>query len=62
MPSLYHPRKGGSIEVISEKAANDVVIDLNQRPDSTEFIEPEDKYINEYIQQNARRIEVKKFA
>ncbi|CAF3849009.1 unnamed protein product [Rotaria magnacalcarata] len=57
MPSLYRPRRGGSIEVVSEKAASDILVDLNKRPDSTEFVEPADKFINEYIQQNSKRIQ-----
>lgn len=59
MPSLYRPRKGGSIEVVSEKAAAELVSDLTIRPDSTEYVEPEEKFINDYIQQNAKRIQVK---
>ena len=58
MPSSYQPRQGGVIEVVSEKAAADIVSDLNKRPVSTEYIEPEDKFIDEYIQQNSKRIQV----
>ncbi|CAF0771391.1 unnamed protein product [Rotaria sp. Silwood1] len=57
MPSLYQPRRGGSIEVVSEKAASEIVTDLEKRPDSTEYIEPEEKFINDYIQQNSKRIQ-----
>jgi hypothetical protein len=58
MPSCYQPRRGGTIEVVSEKAASEVVADVTGRSDSTEFVDPEDKFINEYIQQNAKRIQV----
>ena len=58
MPSSYQPRQGGVIEVVSEKAMAEIVSDLNKRPASTEYIEPEDKFINEYIQQNSKRIQV----
>ncbi|CAM2708142.1 unnamed protein product [Rotaria socialis] len=57
MPSLYRPRRGGSIEIVSEKAASDILVDLNKRPGSAEFVEPADKFINEYIQQNSKRIQ-----
>ncbi|CAF4199036.1 unnamed protein product [Rotaria sp. Silwood2] len=57
MPSLYQPRRGGSIEVVSEKAASEIVTDLTKRSDSTEYIEPEEKFINDYIQQNSKRIQ-----
>lgn len=58
MPSSYQPRQGGVIEVVSEKAMAEIVSDLNKRPASTEYVEPEDKFINEYIQQNSKRIQV----
>lgn len=59
MPSLYRPRPGGSIEIVEEKAAANVLTDLNKRPESNEYVEPEDKFINDYIQQNSKRIQVK---
>jgi len=58
MPSLYQPRRGGSIKVVSEKAASEIVVDLTKRPDSSEFVDREEKFINEYIQQNTKRIQV----
>lgn len=60
MPSLYQPRPGGSIQIVEEKAAADVVTDLNKRPESNEYVDPEDKFINDYIQQNSKRIQVKR--
>jgi hypothetical protein len=60
MPSLYQPRRGGLIEVVSEKAASEIVADLTKRPDSTEYVDREEEFINEYIQQNAKRIQVER--
>ncbi|CAF0881626.1 unnamed protein product [Rotaria sordida] len=57
MPSLCQPRRGGSIEVVSEKAVSEILTDLTQRPDSTVYVEPEEKFINDYIQQNSKRIQ-----
>jgi hypothetical protein len=62
MPSVYQPRRGGLIEVVSEKAASEVVADPAKRPDSTEYVGPEDKFINDYIQQNSKRIQVELFS
>ncbi len=61
MPASYQPRRGGLIEVVSEKAASEIVVDLNKRPDSTEFVDREEEFINEYIQQNSKRIQVEPF-
>jgi hypothetical protein len=61
MPAFYQPRRGGLIEVVSEKTAAEVLVDLNKRPDSTEFIDREEEFINEYIQQNSKRIQVASF-
>ncbi len=59
MPSFYQPRRGGLIEVVSEKAASDIVVDLNKKSDSsTEFVDREQEFIDDYIQQNAKRIQV----
>ena len=58
MRSFYQPKRGGSIEVVSEKAASEIVVDLNQRADSSESVDREEEFINEYIQQNAKRIQV----
>jgi hypothetical protein len=59
MPSFYQPRQGGFIEVVSEKAASEILVDLTKRPaDSTELVDREEEFINEYIQQNAKRIQV----
>ena len=58
MPSFYQARRGGSIQVVEEKAAAEVLTDLNQRPDSSAYVEPEEKFINDYIQQNSKRIQV----
>jgi hypothetical protein len=58
MPSLYQPRRGGSIKVLSEKAASEILVDLTKRPDSSEFVDREEEFINEYIQQNTKRIQV----
>ena len=58
MPSFYQARPGGVIQIVEEKAASDVLTDLNRRPDSSEYIEPEEKFINDYIQQNSKRIQV----
>jgi hypothetical protein len=61
MPSLYQPQRGGSIKVVSEKAASELVVDLTKRPDSSEFVDREEEFINEYIQQNTKRIQVETF-
>jgi hypothetical protein len=61
MPSLYQPQRGGSIKVVSEKAASELVVDLTKRPDSSEFVDREEEFINEYIQQNTKRIQVQPF-
>jgi len=61
MPSLYQPQRGGSIKVVSEKAASEIVVDLTKRPDSSEFVDREEEFINEYIQQNTKRIQVETF-
>jgi hypothetical protein len=58
MPSFYQPRRGGLIEVVSEKAASEIVVDLTKKSDSTEFLDREEEFINEYIQQNSKRIQV----
>jgi len=58
MPSFYQPRQGGLIEVVSEKAASEIVVDLTKKSDSTEFLDREEEFINEYIQQNSKRIQV----
>jgi hypothetical protein len=58
MPAFYQPRRGGSIEVASEKAAEEVLVDLNKRTDSTDFIDREEEFINQYIQQNVKRVQV----
>lgn len=63
MPSSYQPRRGGLIEVVSEKAASEIVTDLTKRPDTatSELVDNEEEFINEYIQQNSKRIQVKHF-
>jgi hypothetical protein len=61
MPSLYQPQRGGSIKVVAEKAASELVVDLTKRPDSSEFVDREEEFINEYIQQNTKRIQVEPF-
>ncbi len=58
MPSFYQPRQGGLIEVVSEKAASEIVLDLTKKSDSTEFLDRAEEFINEYIQQNSKRIQV----
>lgn len=58
MPAFYQPRRGGLIEVVSEQGASEVVADLTKRPDSSDFVDREEEFINEYIQQNAKRIQV----
>jgi hypothetical protein len=58
MPSFYQPQQGGLIEVVSDKAASEIVADLTKRPDSHEFVDREEEFINEYIQQNTKRTQV----
>lgn len=58
MPASYQPKRGGSIEIASEKAVSDILLDLNQRPDSSEIIDREEEFINAYIQQNNKRVQV----
>jgi hypothetical protein len=58
MPSLYQPRRGGLIEVVAEQAASDIAVDVAKRPDSTEGVHHNEKFINDYIQQNSKRIQV----
>lgn len=61
MPSFYQARPGGVIQVIEEKTASEIVTDLNKRAESGEYVEPEEKFINDYIQQNSKRIQVRDF-
>ena len=58
MPTFYQPQRGGLIEVVSEKVASEIAVDLSKRPDSTEYVNPEEKFINDYIQQNSKRTQV----
>jgi hypothetical protein len=58
MPAFYQPRRGGVIEVVSETTASEILADSEENPDSTEHVGPEDKFIDEYIQQNSKRIQV----
>lgn len=59
MPTSYQPKQGGSIEIVSEKAVSDILLDLNKRPDSSDTIDREEDFINAYIQQNNKRIQVR---
>ena len=61
MPSLYQPRRGGLIEIVSEQAASDVAVDLDKGDDATEEEQLEEKFINNYIQHNVKRIQVETF-
>lgn len=58
MSGARRTRGNDSIEIVSEQAAAEMIVDLNKRPDSTIYVEPEEKFINNYIQQNCKRIEV----
>ncbi|CAF0950872.1 unnamed protein product [Adineta ricciae] len=57
MPSLYQPRRGGLIEIVSEQAASDVAVDLDKGDGATEDKQLEEKFINNYIQHNVKRIQ-----
>lgn len=58
MPTSYQPKRGGSIEIVSEKAVSDILLDLHKRPESSETIDREEEFINAYVQQNNKRIQV----
>ena len=58
MPTSYQPKRGGSIEIVSEKVVSDILLDLHKRPESSETIDREEEFINAYIQQNNKRIQV----
>jgi hypothetical protein len=59
MPSSYQARQGGVIEIVDEQAAAEIVTDLTQQSTSTENVEAEAKFINEYMRVNANRIQVR---
>lgn len=61
MPPFYQPRRGGVIEVVCDKGAEEVLVDLTKEDDSTECGKREEEYINEYIQYNSKRIQVERF-
>lgn len=61
MPSLYQPRRGGVIEVVSEQAASDIAVDFDKSDDATEDEKLEEKFLNNYIQHNSKRIQVEIF-
>lgn len=55
MPSLHQPRRGGQIEVVDKRAATDVAA---AEDDDGGEAPPEEKFINEYLQRNTKRIQV----
>ncbi|CAF0772862.1 unnamed protein product [Adineta steineri] len=57
MSTLYQPKRGGVIEVVSEEAASDLVVDVAKKSDSLEDTHPEEKFINDYIKQNSKRVQ-----
>lgn len=60
MPPFYQPRRGGIIEVASEQAVQNILDESTKESDTNdECFNREEEFINEYIQQNSKRIQVK---
>lgn len=58
MPPFYQPRRGGIIEVASEQAVQNILDESTKESDTNdECFNREEEFINEYIQQNSKRIQ-----
>ncbi|CAF1529631.1 unnamed protein product, partial [Didymodactylos carnosus] len=55
MPSIYRPQIDGSIEIFSDKSES-LLQDDNSGRDSPNYVEIHEKFIEDYMNQNSKRI------
>jgi hypothetical protein len=58
MACSYRARRGGTIEVISEKAASELLSEPHERYDTNRSTKHDDDFIADFMQQNNKRIQV----